>query len=744
MLGGFDAGSPGMPSASPSGFGGALASGGAFGSGGGGFEDDAFGGGFGGSGRGSGSGGQISEDDCRAYAQAFERCKDADGFVMPQEATRQLERSELPREVLFSIWDLSDQDRDGRLSFREFVCAMHLAGQAARGQPLPSEVLPDWQEALARPVKRSLSRSGLESADPLGGSKPRADEWSTADTTTSDPHGHRKGRSRKHRDGGDRSFAASGAFDTRDSAVPSSMFDRTSDMGAQSELSTTGSRIAREDQYGSRGHGGQAAGSHKVGSGRGFDTPGSLENRRGRDPTPRSTNHQVRSERLTQEALAAVTAAAAREGSPDPRGLPDDENSGLGQLASVFKVIARLDSGNDLSRLSREVLEERHDLERQLARRRDFERQLQESHSRLEALREDRRRVEIEKAAAQRNITHLQDEMGFVEREVKDAEEDLTLLRESGDLTRDGSNSKGRRGPAPYSSGEDERRDVLSKVRAEKELLQKDQRAIEEYRSRLEDIFKRKTAGQELQQSLLEKQRQTEQDRGLMLTAIEAERGKLSAMRADRLRMWEERSVLEREMSEIQQESWLVEHRAAPRVPLERGPGPGMSGAGVPDRDGRNVAPKPQRAKGIRHEEAGSQLTGSRPEWDGPGDGGPTSAFGSNRDTRGERTGAPAAAERSRGIRNGDPGDYRSAGPNGIGIGSGIGYDSGSGAYGGTGFGGGALDGLSGSAFDGPSDVGRSGAGGHRQGGFGDGSLSNGSGGRSQYDSHTPTPSFGH
>merc|ERR1712232_1373008 len=67
-----------------------------------------------------------------------------------------------------------------------------------------------------------------------------------------------------------------------------------------------------------------------------------------------------------------------------------------------------------------------------------------------------------------------------------------------------------------------------------------------------------------LQQSLLEKQRQTEQDRGLMLTAIEAERSRLSAMRAERIRMWEERSALEREMTDILQERWLAEHRAPP------------------------------------------------------------------------------------------------------------------------------------------------------------------------------------
>jgi hypothetical protein len=237
-----------------------------------------------------------------------------------------------------------------------------------------------------------------------------------------------------------------------------------------------------------------------------------------------------------------------------------EPGAGLGQLASVFEVTARLDASGELKRLSREVLEERTNLEQHLARRRDVEIKLQESRGQLEALREERRRVEAESSGAQRHAAHLQDELGFVEREVKDAEQDLNSLRDSSDLSR----IRERQGPAPYSSAEEERRDVLSKVRAEKELLQRDQRTIEELRIKLEQVFKEKLDAQVLQQSLLEKQRQTEQDRGLMLTAIEAERGKLSAMRAERIRMWEEKSGLEREMTNILQERWLAEHRGPP------------------------------------------------------------------------------------------------------------------------------------------------------------------------------------
>lgn len=237
-----------------------------------------------------------------------------------------------------------------------------------------------------------------------------------------------------------------------------------------------------------------------------------------------------------------------------------EPGAGLGQLASVFEVTARLDATGELRRISQSVLEERRNLEQHLNRRRDIELKLQESRGQLEALREERRRVETEGSAAQRHGAHLQDELGYVEREVKDAEQDLNTMRESSDISR-----LQRQGPAPYSNPEEERRDVLSKVRAEKELLQRDQQAIEDLRLKLEQVFKEKLDAQVLQQALLEKQRQTEQDRGLMLTAIEAERGKLSAMRAERIQMWEERSALEREMTNILQERWLAEHRGPPQ-----------------------------------------------------------------------------------------------------------------------------------------------------------------------------------
>jgi hypothetical protein len=441
-------------------------------------------------------------DQARSFAKDFRDSVGPDGFVSAEEGKRRLEQTGLPWEQLHRIWDLSDQDRDNRLSLREFVCALHLANQVSRGLPLPVEIHPEQQEALAHDVER---HSGMSMKH-----RSRPEEWSTVDTAPTDAFQHSNGLKSRTK-----------GFDL---------------------------------------------------DGGGFDSlSGARSSCRGRDSSSRP--------------LAQIDVGR-------------DGVGGLDQLASVFEVVARLDPRGELQRLSAEVLQERRELEQQLSRRNGFERQLQESRSRIDTLREERRRAEAEAAANQRHIAHLQEEILYATKEVQEAEEDLTMLRESagGALSRD----VNRRGPAPYASPEEERRDVLSKVRAERELLHRDQRSIEELQAQIEEVFKQKQDAQLKQQSLLERQRQTEQDRGMMLTAIEAERSKLSQMRAERISMWEERCALEHEMTDLAQERWLAEHQPLPRrEPAVRGPG-------VPSANGRSSPSSSEidrRPRGVRQDD---------------------------------------------------------------------------------------------------------------------------------------------
>ncbi|CAE7545218.1 itsn1 [Symbiodinium natans] len=115
----------------------------------------------------------LSEEECERLAQTFERSRGPDGFVDAAESQRLLRRTGLQEQLLETIWDLSDLDRDGRLSLREFVCAMTLADQARNGQSLPVEVHVEQQANLASRVELLVQV------------RPRKEDFSTIDTSAS-------------------------------------------------------------------------------------------------------------------------------------------------------------------------------------------------------------------------------------------------------------------------------------------------------------------------------------------------------------------------------------------------------------------------------------------------------------------------------------------------------------------------------------------------------------------------------
>merc|ERR1719401_733678 len=83
--------------------------------------------------------------------------------------------------MLSRIWDLSDLDRDGRLSLREFVCAMHLLELAKAGKQLPKRTTHDDQERMARSVERMLALG--RGAPPRSSLTRGVSNYSTADAS---------------------------------------------------------------------------------------------------------------------------------------------------------------------------------------------------------------------------------------------------------------------------------------------------------------------------------------------------------------------------------------------------------------------------------------------------------------------------------------------------------------------------------------------------------------------------------
>mmetsp|Transcript_8361 Transcript_8361/g.19701 ORF Transcript_8361/g.19701 Transcript_8361/m.19701 type:complete len:325 (+) Transcript_8361:36-1010(+) len=249
-----------------------------------------------------------------------------------------------------------------------------------------------------------------------------------------------------------------------------------------------------------------------------------------------------------------MTSALAPHITPDK-----DTVIGLKQLAAVLEVVARLDESGEIRTLGRQVLEERKSLEFQLARRRDLDRRDKETRTMHGRLVEERCKLQVNHAESQWNITHLQDELCMVEREVKHTQETLEALKD----------------PAPArpavsaAAGADEAErhvssDTLAKVKKEKAMLDQHRHEIEGYRKQLMQIFNEKVDAQGMQQKLLHRQRQTDQERSNMLIAMEAERRKLAALQVARLESLSRRTAAHSRLTEASEAHWMMQHGVSP------------------------------------------------------------------------------------------------------------------------------------------------------------------------------------
>jgi len=91
----------------------------------------------------------VQEEELAGYRIIFDGLDQlGKGMVGPDEAKEAFERSQLPPAELSYIWQLSDVDMDGSLTFGEFVCAIHIASQRRRGEPLPAVLPPELHTHL--------------------------------------------------------------------------------------------------------------------------------------------------------------------------------------------------------------------------------------------------------------------------------------------------------------------------------------------------------------------------------------------------------------------------------------------------------------------------------------------------------------------------------------------------------------------------------------------------------------------
>ena len=125
----------------------------------------------------------FTRREMKKYALVFLKLdRNSDGYVDGDDARTLMLRSAMENDVLARIWELADSDNDGRLSWPEFLVAMHLVSRARKNEVVPEVLPPHVNRILTHPIDRpevlaaeatneSTSRSPIRVNLPAAGSQ---------------------------------------------------------------------------------------------------------------------------------------------------------------------------------------------------------------------------------------------------------------------------------------------------------------------------------------------------------------------------------------------------------------------------------------------------------------------------------------------------------------------------------------------------------------------------------------------
>lgn len=180
--------------------------------------------------------------------------------------------------------------------------------------------------------------------------------------------------------------------------------------------------------------------------------------------------------------------------------------------------------------LERELASEKRMVGQSIDRRRQFRKQVLDGRARLASLKEEAKKSEMALMSVDHAMEKIQDQILSLKQQIDEGEEELDQFRrESGQI-----------------AGGD---DVLAAVSSIKRSIGDDEKEVLELRMQLERVQREKL---DLQSSLAvvrERKRIADQDRNMLISGLENERAKLVALRAERLKLWEQRHQLTRELT---------------------------------------------------------------------------------------------------------------------------------------------------------------------------------------------------
>lgn len=404
-----------------------------------------------------------SQRERRKYASLFQRTDwDGDGFVQGSEASALLERSHVDQGVLSMAWELSDQDHDGKLDFKEFSCLVHIVSCIRRGAvlqpgaPLPVPLSQTLQyleplEVLAAERERSRSRSAsphpsVSGTPPQTGLQPSQDAgWMAEDPFAAKDSGFTD---------------AAPAFKT----FPSDPFAGQKETGGEAldGWATDGFGTQPKSKKEKKDKKKKGAGDKDVEANDNWtssfptDLPSSPKNLPGGDNSwadqmPGPTESHKLSFADDPFVTQQERPAALFDSSPkSPKGLAGHEHDHkMSEAIRHFHSIVGIDKNissklrDEVSRLDRElrrieeldvqlerhVAQETQESERLQKEKQHLDRQLAEAKHALSTLREDRKSAHLEGLSLRRDRVHLEDELAFLRKMAEDEEETLSVLK---------------------------------------------------------------------------------------------------------------------------------------------------------------------------------------------------------------------------------------------------------------------------------------------------------------------------
>jgi len=218
--------------------------------------------------------------------------------------------------------------------------------------------------------------------------------------------------------------------------------------------------------------------------------------------------------------------------------------------------------GDAVNRAALALDTEERELWRQLRRKRDFEGRVADKRAQLAELHDQRRVANVAYTEMFASVEHLRNEINLSKQQERELEHDVAVLSESNRLLQRNSQLDAAVSGTRVSElrAKFEPQELMEREKIQRESAEVQHEQISNRRAHLERLRIEKRSLQEKQQELFDRQRAAEQDRNRLIGTLQDDRSGINEVRAQRIGLWEERTSLEREMSQI---VWDVQHKLA-------------------------------------------------------------------------------------------------------------------------------------------------------------------------------------